>query len=159
MEDAIFLSLCHSQYNAAIKMMQKLIEACPEDLWKKHTKFPPFWQQIYHILYYLDFYSENSPKNFKPQFSIKEDLNEKLDDFLTKEELMKYASKLKQKINTKLDFLSTKKLESKTEFHWTGTTEAEKIVYNLRHAQHHIGQLNFLLKNEGYEPVKWILAG
>jgi len=159
MEDSVFISLCQSQYKAAFKMLENLIEECPDELWNKESKVPPFWQQIYHILYYLDFYSEDTKETFKQTFSIEENLDERFDEILSKEELLKYTNKLKNKINTKLELLTTKKLESKSAFFWTGANVAEKIIYSLRHAQHHIGQLNYLLKIETNSATKWILTG
>ena len=159
MEDSIFIALCQSQYKAAFKMIQNLVETCPENLWNKQSKNPPFWQQIYHTLFYLDYYSEDTKETFKKTFTIEENLNERYDEILSKEDLLKYTKKIRNKINTKLDFLSTKKLESKSSFFWTGANVAEKIIYSLRHAQHHIGQLNYLLKAETNEAIKWVLTG
>jgi uncharacterized damage-inducible protein DinB len=33
----------------------------------------------------------------------------------------------------------------------------ELLLYNLRHVQHHVGQLNLLIRQAGAEPAAWVM--
>ena len=159
LKDSIFLALNQSQYNAAIQMIQKIIINCSEDLWSKELDEPSFWQQVYHTLYYLDFYSEATPNGFKSPFDVEEDLNKKIKKFITKKNLLDYTKKIEKKMKLFLKSLTTEQLEGKNPFYWTGKNVAERIIYNLRHTQHHIGKLNSILQRHSNNSIKWILTG
>lgn len=158
MKDSLFLDICRNEYHALIEMLQKAINLCPEDLWDQKSKGPPFWQLVYHTAYYLEFYLGKSPKKHKERFDIKENLNERMSSILTKNDLKSYLIEIKKKSNSVLEGLTSKELEGKNSYFWTGPTLAHRLVYNIRHAQHHIGQLNAILRRTGNDTVKWVIT-
>lgn len=158
MKDSIFLDICKNEYHALIEMLHKAINLCPEILWDQKSKGPPFWQLAYHTAYYLDFYLGESPKKHKERFDIKENLNERMKRVLTKKQLKSYLTATRMKCDSVLEELTTKKLEGKNSYFWTGPTLAHRLVYNIRHSQHHIGQLNSILRRNGNETVKWVIT-
>jgi hypothetical protein len=46
-------------------------------------------------------------------------------------------------------------LEPETVHPWTGATRIGKMIYNLRHIQHHLGEVNAELIRRGIEGVGW----
>ena len=57
-----------------------------------------------------------------------------------------------------LEKLSSKELEGKNSYFWTGPTLAHRLIYNIRHAQHHIGQLNSILRQNGNDAATWVIT-
>jgi uncharacterized damage-inducible protein DinB len=157
MKDNLFKEIMYNEYNAIFQMTGELIAKCPDNLWDKETNEPPFWQQIYHTIFYLDFYLSDSPKKHIHRFSIKEDLKEKQTQTLSKKDLQSYLIDLTKKTNQLLNELSSKDFESKNSFYWTGPTMSHRLVYNIRHAQHHIGKLNSMLRRHENIAVSWII--
>ena len=43
-------------------------------------------------------------------------------------------------------------------FHWLKFSRLELHVYNIRHLQHHVGQLNAALRRHQAEGIKWALS-
>ena len=158
MKDSLFLDICKNEYRALIEMLHKAINLCSEDLWEKEMENPPFWQLVYHTIYYLDFYLGDSPKKHEERYEIKENLNERLKRSLTKEQLKNYLVATKKKCNSVLEKLSVKELEGKNSYFWTGPTLAHRLIYNIRHTQHHIGQLNLLLRQNENDASKWLIT-
>jgi hypothetical protein len=158
MKDSLFLDICKNEYYALIEMLHKSINLCSEELWDKRTETPPFWQLAYHAIYYLDFYLGDSPKNHEQRFDIKENLNERMENILTKKQLKDYLIEIKKKCSRVLDNLSTEKLEGKNSYYWTGPTLAHRLIYNIRHSQHHMGQLNLILRRNSNTAVKWVIT-
>ena len=158
MKDSLFLDICKNEYYALIEMLYKAINLCSEELWDERTETPPFWQLAYHAIYYLDFYLGESPKKHEQRFDVKENLDERMERILTKKQLKDYLIAIKKKCNRVLESLSAEKLEGKNSYYWTGPTLAHRLIYNIRHTQHHIGQLNLKLRQNGDDAVKWVIT-
>lgn len=133
MKDSLFIEICRNEYHALIQMLQKEISICADELWNKEIDEPPFWQQTYHTIYYLDFYLGDNPKKRPERFIVKENLNEKMEEILSKQELLDYLAFVEKKCDQVLDGLSVDKLEGKNSYFWTGPTLAHRLIYNIRH--------------------------
>ena len=158
MQDSLFLDICRKEYHALIEMLNDTIEKCPSELWNKEINEPPFWQQIYHTVFYLDFYLGEDPDKHKERFNIKENLNEKMEKTLSKEELSTYLNDTKKKCDALLSSVTSEKLEGKNKYYWTGPTQAHKLIYNIRHSQHHIGKLVSILRRYTDDTTKWVIT-
>jgi hypothetical protein len=157
MKVSLFFDICKQNYLALIQMIEQAINLCPESLWSNQSYQPQFWQEIYHTIYYLDFYLGTNPKKHKEQFEIKENLSEIPETILTKTELVDYLKDVKKKTEDIFNKLKNAEIEGKNSFWWTGETLGHKLVYNLRHSQHHMGKINFILRTNDIEPSKWII--
>jgi uncharacterized damage-inducible protein DinB len=131
---------------------------CTEELWNKEIDEPPFWQQAYHTVFYLDFYLGDNPKKPPDRFGFKENLNEKTEQMISKQELLDYLSDVEMKCDQILKELTMEKLEGKNSYFWTGPTLAHRLIYNIRHSQHHIGRLNSILRRHMGDVSKWIIT-
>ena len=160
MKDSLFLGICRNEYHALFEMLHKAINHCPDDLWRNESKSPSYWLLVYHTAFYLDFYLGFSPDKHKNRFDISGpfDLTAKLERVLTKKELKNYLISIKKKCNKVLDSVSRKELEGKNTYSWTGPTLAHRLMYNVRHAQHHIGQLNLMLRYHKAATAEWVIT-
>ncbi|MEP7377175.1 MAG: hypothetical protein ABI675_27485 [Chitinophagaceae bacterium] len=174
MED-VFKKCLWKNFGAAIDMLKNVITLCPDELWKKENKF---FYLAYHTLIFLDYYSTNPVKNFQPDLPYTITGEDKLppdavDDVLpnmiySKQELLVWLSSIREKCK-KLITLST---EQKLRERWISDTEInmhglcpgivenysvlEILFYNFRHVQHHVAQLNFILRQETNMAAGWI---
>src|SRR6186997_324293 len=55
-----------SQYHAALAMLGKAIEQCPEELWTGDAYLNPFWRIAYHALFYTHLYIQPNEESFRP---------------------------------------------------------------------------------------------
>lgn len=157
MKKTLFLDICNQNYLALLKMVEKAIELCPDGLWSKETDQPQFWQEVYHTLFYLDFYLSKNPKSHQSKFEFKENLGEKPSRILTKNEITDYLKEVETKTKEIFKNLTTSEIEGKNSFWWTGPTLGHRLIYNLRHSQHHMGKINEILKKNGIEAAKWVI--
>ncbi len=157
MEDILFLDICRENYLALIQMIEQVITLCPDKLWAESTHQPQFWQEVYHTVYYLDFYFGNNWRKKPERFDCKEDLGEEPESILTKTDLQSYLKEVKEKCLLFLKNLTTAELEGKNSYFWTGSTISHRLIYNIRHSQHHVGKLNQILSKNGFEVAKWII--
>jgi uncharacterized damage-inducible protein DinB len=149
----------HQQYDAAITMLENAVKACPEWLWDNNDKGPAFWQVLYHTTYYLDLYFSEfdetlstSPKHDGTAHRL-ETVPERT---RSKVELLELLSGARLKCLSVLDALNQTYLERSTPFEWQSFNRANLVLDNLRHVQHHVGQLALLLRREANLDLEWI---
>ena len=157
MNETLFLDICIENYLALMKMLERTINLCPDDLWIDSSLQPQFWQEVFHILYYLDFYFGTNWKKQPERFDVKENLGETPTIALSKEELLNYLEEMREKCTDVLSNLTNEQIQGKNSYFWTGPTLSHKLVYNIRHSQHHIGKINSILKAKGIEAAKWVI--
>jgi uncharacterized damage-inducible protein DinB len=151
-----------SQYGAALEMMGNAIDASPDELWTAETEEPhfQFWYIVSHTLFWTDYYLSVDSEGFAPPapFGLEE-----MDPAgvmppraYTKDELRGYLAHCRSKLTRSLS--TTMDMEAWTR-HGSARPEitvGEGFLYSLRHVQHHVGQLQMLLRVAGVEPPRWV---
>jgi len=155
------------QFGASIDMLQNAISFCPESYFTTNKRF---YYLAYHCVLFLDYYLSIPPKDFSPilPFTIKDKEQRPLesigdivpDKIYSKEELIDYINKSRLKCKTLIESLSdNEKLNNRfTEGNQEGDMDypiLEILLYNLRHTQHHIGQLNLIMRQDLHKHMEW----
>jgi len=160
MKDSLFLDACRMNYDAIFAMLKEIIKLCPDELWNVRTDEPPFWQQMYHTLSGIDFYMGDSPESLrKPSFDKDEasDLKRITSEVPLLMQIQDYLEKVETNCMSVLEKMTPEQLEGENPFHWTGPTPAHRLIYNIRHAQHHVGWLNSMLARKTGKSAKWVI--
>jgi len=167
LEVAMEPAIVSSQIRAALKMLRSAIEACPTPLWDRETDHNPFWVLAYHTLFFAHLYLSPSESAFEPYerqvigFSGygKADLGDwtKLTpgDVLSKVDVLAYCDH----IDGRAKLVESMPCNAPSGFHWLKFSKAEAHLYNLRHIQHHAGQLIDRLRREADIGSKWVFDG
>ncbi len=139
-----------SQFGAAIDALENAINACPDELWGDQKREPQFWYLVYHTLFWLDLYLSDSRDGFQPPapFGLEElDPAGVLPDRVyTKFELQTYLEHGRQKCRTAIEALTDEKASQRFRVGRVDLSILELMLYNMRHVQHHAGQLNLILR-------------
>ncbi len=157
MKVSLFLDICRENYLALMKMLEQAITLCPDELWINNSMQPQFWQEIFHTIYYLDFYFGDNWKKKPNRFDLEENLGEIPETILSKEDLQTYLNEVREKCVNLLGNLTKEDLEGKNSYFWTGATLSHRLIYNIRHSQHHVGKINSILRANGIEAAKWVV--
>ncbi len=159
-ESEVISNAFQEQYGAAIKMLEQVIKNCPEEIWDDRTSGPPFWQVAFHAMWFLDWYlgrSKDERKKFRPGFKADlKNLKELPKETLTREQLISYLSKIKEKGKQRLDQLTLEELIQPSVFEWHGGSIHSSLIYNIRHVMLHIGALNLRLLRKGINLDNWV---
>lgn len=151
------------QYGAALEMMGNAVRACPAELWGERGRQPEFWYVVYHTLFCTDFYLSGSAEGFHPPapFTLDEldPAGVMPERVYTKEELLGYLNHCREKVRATVGTLTDERAQARCEFGWLEIGFGELLLYDVRHVQHHTGQLNLLLRQEtGAAPPGWVKA-
>ena len=156
-----------SQYHAALKMLLHVIEKCPDASWNDDKYENAFWRLVYHALYYTDLYLAKNPESFNPwekyienyHYLGKVTRDKKpliLKEIYSKSEMLDYTEAIYNKCKKSVQDTD---LEGPSGFPWLSMNKLELQLYNIRHLQHHIGQLIERLHQEDIRGIKWESQG
>jgi hypothetical protein len=156
--------IIRSQYLAALEMLNQAILQCPGELWDD-ARFPnQFWQIAYHVLFYTHLYLQPREADFVPWEKHRKDyhsfeaLAEATPDPVqatayTKDEVLEYLEFCRHEVNLQVDSLD---LEAESGFYWLPFNKLELQFYNIRHLQHHTGDLSERLGTNADIHIRWV---
>jgi hypothetical protein len=170
-----FKDVLWKNFGAVIDMLGDSISLCLDSLWLSEKKF---FFLSYHTLIFLDYYLTIPAWDFKPVLpftlvpmdSLPPDA---VDDVIpnaayTREEMLDYLSSIREKCKKLILDSSEEKLKmkwiAKEEINLHGLcpslvenyTILEILFYNLRHVQHHVAQLNLILRQKINSAPDWV---
>lgn len=166
--ETIWTRIIWQQYGAAIDMLENAIRVCPDELWSDPLKppqwisrdVPGFWYVAYHTLFFLDYDLSESEKEFAPPapFTLAEldpagVLPERA---YTKDELVAYLAHGREKCRAFIEALTDDAARERCGFEGRDMSVAELLLYNMRHVQHHVGQLNLMLRQKVDDAPRWV---
>lgn len=162
-------NILKSQYHAGLAMLRRAIEQCPDAAWNDDGHENRFWHVAYHVLFYTDFYLHRDMQSFGPWRHHRADLNfmgmapgdpprpVQPGEPLTRALVREYWGVVEGRIDGAVDALDLGAAESG--FPWYRMSKLEHQLVNLRHLQHHTGQLVERVRDAGGDPVGWVGAG
>jgi hypothetical protein len=150
-----------SQYKASLKMLMDTIQKCPNDLWENNEYENQYWRIVYHTLFYTSLYLE--PAKFIPWAKHIENYNRLgsvtydnkpiiINKAYSKKEMLDYLEII---YNDCESLVKNTLIEEKSGFDWLPTNRMELHLYNIRHIQHHTGQLVERLRQNGVKGIRW----
>jgi hypothetical protein len=156
-----------SQYEASLAMLNQCIAACPDDGWEDKIAQGTFRWVTYHTLFFVDLYLTANEGAFELR-----DLHERGGDErgpeacrgLSKEETLSYVALCRQIAIESIAVETQESLAGPSGFSWYPCTRGELHLINIRHIQHHTGQLSAYLRRNVAEcrdhgTLRWIGAG
>ncbi|MEZ4639411.1 MAG: DinB family protein [Caldilineaceae bacterium] len=153
-----------SQFHAALAMLKQTVELCPDDVWTAPTATRPFWHISYHVLFYTHLYLSPTGADFtawelhRPNYNYlgvtprSEHRMEEINQPYTRDEILTYLSFCKNEIDTRIQDIDP---DAPSGFDWIPFNKLELMLYNLRHLQHHTGELGDRLGQQGIS-LNWI---
>jgi hypothetical protein len=168
---SLLRSVLWSQMEASLRMMQECIEKCPADHWSGEpprtiAKYP-FWMVTYHTLCFVDVYLSPGDEVWQPRPDLHplgraELENEYPSRMFSRAELLAYAAICRELAGRVLGdhehAESDQTLAGPSGFKRLPFSRAELHIYNIRHIQHHTGQLSAYLRRNGVD-TRWVGRG
>jgi hypothetical protein len=157
--------IIRSQYQAALEMLAQAIIQCPQRIWADPQDKNQFWHIAYHALFYTHLYLQVSEDEFLPWEKHIKDIHSLGShpqspqdeaanrDPYSKDDLLAYVDFCQQEIDDKVAALN---LEAESGFDWIPFNKLELQFYNIRHLQHHTGELCERLGARAGIDVRWV---
>ncbi len=160
------------QYHAGLSMLRTAVERFPDDRWTDGVADNAFWQIAYHTLFYTHLYLHPGIDAFRPFAGHQGDVQNTgaltgpadpdsalplLPDPYPKAHVLAFAEHLIATLDASADALDLTAAESG--FPWYAMSKLEHQLVNLRHLQHHTGQLIERLRMATGSGVEWVGSG
>jgi len=153
-----------SQFKSALQMLQNNIEICPDALWNDASYTNIYWQIVYHTLHYTRLYLSTSEETFIPwaehhanwhRFGkVNSDEKRGTTSFqYSKLALLSYVAQTNEDVESQIN---DKEFYKPSGFEWLKMNRLEVHLYNLRHLQHHTGQLTERLQQNNVSGLIWV---
>ncbi len=155
MSDTTLIDVLNRQFAKVHSMLRDAAESCPPDQWR--TAEPTFFapaRLAFHLVQATDFHLDPDPKAFdwnRFGFDWEEAPPQILPDAA---QLTAYLDEVEAKVNARLASLGPEGLLG-PDYAGFFPTALDHVLYTLRHAQHHTGQINAELKRRGLKVAGW----
>jgi hypothetical protein len=155
------------QYGATLQMLHQSIENCPEQIWTQGLGGAAFWHLAYHTIFFLDCYLHKQEADFAPPPFHRENSwrlpvgpgtsepHVPPGEPYSKTTLLEYLQDVRRRAQPILAELTEDDLTAPSPVPWYSIQRGDFLLNNLRHAQHHVGQLNMILGFHGAKPCAW----
>jgi uncharacterized damage-inducible protein DinB len=152
------------QFEAALCMLNQCIRACPEEHWEDKIANLTFRQVAYHTLYFVDLYLSPGKEAFELRALHRRGGDEQSPTVtsagLSKDETLAYLAICRQKAVATLASETRESLQGASGFARLPFSRGELHLYNIRHVQHHTGQLSAYLRRIVPDGKRsWIKSG
>lgn len=168
--DPALRRLLKSQYHAALAMLKETIERCPDALWDDPRHTNRTWQIAYHALFFARYYGGRDERfdDFWPGHRRDcqnpdglggphtESSLPVLPEPYTKAEVLAAWAHCDAGVDAAVDALDL--AAPQCGFPWYPIPKLEHQLVNLRHIQHHAGQISERLRREVDIGVPWVGA-
>ncbi len=148
------------QLGAALQAMENAITTCPPHVWGDRIGPHEFWYLVYHTAFWLDCYSMAEPESYEPPapFTRAEMDPAGLypDRVYSKEEMLDFLARGRAHALREVLALTPESAAARWHFHTYDLSRFEAFLNTTRHVQHHVGQLQLLLRQGGAEPPRWV---
>lgn len=151
-----------NQFDSTFHMARVLVKVCPSDIWSQSYNEVPFWQQVFHYVYFIDFwmrekYDENEWRTMIFDDAYNTDLYADSYEglFISQAKMLEYLDAIQTKTTCIFDSLNDEKLSVPVCNNDLQHTYADVIVGQIRHIMYNIGYLNGILRELGLPESDW----
>jgi hypothetical protein len=156
-----------SQYRASLLMLRRAVAECPETAWDDPAQKNRFWHVAFHVLFYTHLYLQETEGAFAPWAKHRGETqflgplpwpphrDPKIGAPYSPGEILEYLDLVEDEIGRRVPAMD---LDAPSGFDWLPFGKLELQLYNIRHVQHHAGQLIDRLRAFGIS-VGWVGAG
>jgi hypothetical protein len=162
-----FKQIVTTQYEASLAMLNQCIAACPTEHWEGKIANGTFRWVAYHALFFTDLYLSPNEHAFSLRDVHRRGGDERQpieSSGLSKDDTLIYLPLCRQKIHESLACETEASLAGPSGFSWYKITRGEMHLVNIRHIQHHAGQLSAYLRRvdeqlKDRKTLRWIGSG
>ncbi|MBX2819285.1 MAG: DinB family protein [Rhodothermaceae bacterium] len=154
-----------SQYEAALEMLRAAIQASPGEVWDSADYENRTWRIAYHTLHCTKMYLASSLETFSIWDGViegAESLGGSWEDpsktivvegVHSTDELLAFLESLLTELPKAIAAVP---LEAESGFDWYPFSRLELHLNNIRHIQHHTGQIIERLRSQGVTGIEWL---
>jgi len=147
------------QFEASLCMLNACIQKCPQEHWEGRIANDTFRQVAYHTLFFVDLYLSTNEAAFTLRDTHRRGGDERaamaVSTGLAQDETLSYLAICRQKALDTLASETPDSLMGESGFSLLPFSRGELHLSNIRHVQHHTGQLSAHLRRIVEDGERW----
>jgi len=152
------------QFEASLCMLGGCVRKCPAEHWEGKVGNGTFRQVAYHTLYFVDLYLSPGPRALEPREFHRRGGSRRIGadpgGGVSQAETLAYLAVCRRKAVETLAAETLESLQGPSGFSKLRFSRGELHVYNIRHVQHHTGQLSAYLRRVADDGKgSWVKSG
>ena len=160
-------SVLAAQFEAGLCMLHQCVEQCQPQFWEGQIASISCRQVAYHTLFFVDLYLSPSAEAFSLRELHAKGGDEREPRYsrgLDQDETLAYVGLCRQKAAQALAAETEQTLAGPSGFSWYPVSRGELHLINIRHIQHHTGQLDAYLRRcdpllADRSALRWVGSG
>jgi len=141
----------------SLQMLVDVIRVCPDHLWSVKVSGFVFWQQIYHVLSGLLFWTRKEGGEFTEPFQDRKlfpELDGEPVSSISKSEMKALANRAKMQIEDFFDRTVDSWIKQNNVI-YPKLLNIDVIEMQIRHIQYHVGHCDAALRERDFDPSQW----
>ena len=156
------------QFQASLSMLNQCVRLCPPEHWEGMIANGTFRTIAYHTLFFVDVYLSPREDDFELRDLHHRGGNELIDGAptvgLPKDDTVGYVEICRAKLLESMASETAASLAGPSGFSWLAISRGELHLYNIRHIQHHTGQMSAYLRRvdvglKDSTVLRWVRTG
>jgi hypothetical protein len=161
-EDTRLAAAAREQFFSCYHMLETLVDVCPDEVWFRRYGDVPFWYQVYHTIYFVDYwfrvdytatdflvmrFDERIPPEF--EWEIPADVS------LSRAQMQAYLARIREKLNRIFSDLTDEALSRQVLPEQANMTLLDVVFTQARHVMYNIGYCNGILRANDLPESDW----
>lgn len=146
-------------FTMSFSLLKKFIDVCPDEIWIENSGGWPVWQQVYHAIGSIDFFTAGSGQTPHKDLLSQEESHLKAtsNKVISKAEMKNLAAEMETKAEKHFEFLNDDMLPQKDENLSNALKQDATYIMSLTmmtgHTLYHLGSCDAALRNHGLKGV------
>jgi hypothetical protein len=143
-------------------MLETLVDVCPDEVWYGVYNDIPFWYQVYHVAYFVDYWfraeGAMSPAfcmSFDPRIPPEFEHDVPADVSISRAEIREYLSRIRVKLDILFAALDDAALARPVFDGIERYTLLDILFGQTRHIMYNVGYCNGILRERNLEESDW----
>ena len=156
------IPILRDQFFSCYQMLETLVEVCPDDVWIGRYNDIPFWYQVYHTVYFVDYWfrADSAGAGFPsvpldsripPEFE--HDVPEGIS--VSRDSMREYLRLIREKLTCLFASIKESDLTLPAFEQEPEVTLLDAVFSQTRHVMYNLGYCNGILRQQNLEEADW----
>jgi hypothetical protein len=157
------VSIARDQFFSCYQMLETLVELCPNDVWSESFSGVPFWYQVYHTAYFVDYWLREDSEEatfpamrFDPRIPPEFEWDVPDDTFISRDSMREYLRLIRDKVERVFAKMTEAELICPALPSEPQVTRLDAIFSQTRHVMYNLGYCNGILRARDLAEADWI---
>jgi len=156
------IPITRDQFFSSYQMLETLVEVCPDDVWYGVYNEVPFWYQVYHTVYFVDYWFRTDQGGagfpsmpFDPRIPPEFEREVPAGLSISRESMRAYLRLIREKLTRIFASIKESDLSSPAFAQEPEVTLLDTIFSQTRHIMYNIGYCNGILRKRNLPEAEW----